>query len=115
MDGHPKILENWLYWIVINAVSVWLFTDRGLSLTSGYSRFISFCLWLDTCRATHPGHPLAPISEALNAWQIWDQNWHARGARPDLGEVLGIGSANTVFSSTAHLTLSFEFVTTPHH
>lgn len=29
-----KILENWLYWIVINAVSVWLFTDRGLSLTS---------------------------------------------------------------------------------
>ncbi len=30
-----KILENWLYWIVINAVSVWLFSDRGLSLTSG--------------------------------------------------------------------------------
>ena len=48
--------------------------------------------------ATHPGHPLAPISEALNAWQVWDQNWHARGARPDLGAVLGIGSANTVFS-----------------
>ena len=48
--------------------------------------------------ATHPGHPLAPISEALNAWQVWDQNWRARDARPDLGEVLGIGSANTVFS-----------------
>ena len=48
--------------------------------------------------ATHPGHPLAPISEALNAWQVWDQNWRARNARPDLGEVLGIGSANTVFS-----------------
>ena len=48
--------------------------------------------------ATHPGHPLAPISEALNAWQIWDQNGHARGARPDLGEILDIGSANTVFS-----------------
>lgn len=30
-----KILENWLYWIVINCVSVWLFMDRGLSLTSG--------------------------------------------------------------------------------
>ena len=30
-----KILENWLYWIVINCVSVWLFTDRGLDLTSG--------------------------------------------------------------------------------
>ena len=48
--------------------------------------------------ATHTDHPLAPIAEALNAWQIWDQNGHARGARPDLGEVLGIGSANTVFS-----------------
>ena len=30
-----KILENWLYWIVINCVSVWLFIDRGLDLTSG--------------------------------------------------------------------------------
>ena len=30
-----KILENWLYWIVINSVSVWLFMDRGLDLTSG--------------------------------------------------------------------------------
>lgn len=30
-----KILENWLYWIVINTVSVWLFMDRGLDLTSG--------------------------------------------------------------------------------
>lgn len=48
--------------------------------------------------ATHPGHPLAPISEALNAWQVWDQNWRARDARPDLGEILGVGSANTVFS-----------------
>ena len=30
-----KILENWLYWMVINCVSVWLFMDRGLDLTSG--------------------------------------------------------------------------------
>lgn len=48
--------------------------------------------------ATHPGHPLGPIAEALNTWQVWDQNWRARDARPNLGEVLGIGSANTVFS-----------------
>ncbi len=48
--------------------------------------------------ATYPSHLLAPISEALNAWQVWDQNWRTRGARPDLGEVLGVGSANTVFS-----------------
>lgn len=48
--------------------------------------------------ATHPSHPLAPISEALKAWPTWDQNWSARKARPDIGEVLGVGSANTVFA-----------------
>ena len=48
--------------------------------------------------ATHPSHPLAPISEALNAWQIWDQEWSMRKERPDIGEVLGVGSANTVFA-----------------
>ena len=29
-----KILENWLYWIVIDAVSIFLYIDRGLYLTS---------------------------------------------------------------------------------
>ena len=29
-----KILENWLYWVVINAVSIYLFFDRGLYLYS---------------------------------------------------------------------------------
>ncbi len=29
-----KILENWLYWIVINTISVWLYLDRGLYPTS---------------------------------------------------------------------------------
>lgn len=27
-----KILENWLYWIVIDAVSIWLYAERGLYL-----------------------------------------------------------------------------------
>ena len=27
-----KVLENWLYWMVINPVSVWLFAERGLYL-----------------------------------------------------------------------------------
>ena len=30
-----KILENWLYWIVIDAVSIWLYLDRGLQSTAG--------------------------------------------------------------------------------
>ena len=27
-----KVLENWLYWIVIDAVSVWIYLERGLLL-----------------------------------------------------------------------------------
>lgn len=29
-----KVLENWLYWIVIDAAAVYLFIDRGLYLTT---------------------------------------------------------------------------------
>jgi nicotinamide mononucleotide transporter len=29
-----KILENWVYWFVIDAVSVGLFVNRGLFLTA---------------------------------------------------------------------------------
>jgi nicotinamide mononucleotide transporter len=29
-----KILENWLYWVVIDAISIVLYLDRGLSLTA---------------------------------------------------------------------------------
>ena len=29
-----KVLENWLYWIVIDAASVYLYVDRGLYLTA---------------------------------------------------------------------------------
>lgn len=30
-----KILENWLYWLVIDSVSIFLYLDRGLLLTAG--------------------------------------------------------------------------------
>jgi len=29
-----KILENWIYWFVIDAISIYLFLSRGLYLTS---------------------------------------------------------------------------------
>ena len=29
-----KVLENWLYWIVINSVSIYLYIDRGLDHTA---------------------------------------------------------------------------------
>lgn len=30
-----KYISNWLFWIVINAVSVWLYYDRGLNIYAG--------------------------------------------------------------------------------
>ena len=30
-----KLLENWLYWLVIDSVSIWLYLDRQLYLTVG--------------------------------------------------------------------------------
>ena len=29
-----KILENWLYWLVIDSISIYLYLDRGLYLTA---------------------------------------------------------------------------------
>jgi len=29
-----KVIENWLYWIVIDSVSIFLYIDRGLYLTA---------------------------------------------------------------------------------
>jgi nicotinamide mononucleotide transporter len=36
-----KVLENWVYWFVIDAVSVWLYFSRGLPLTA-----LLFCAYL---------------------------------------------------------------------
>jgi nicotinamide mononucleotide transporter len=30
-----KIIENWLYWVVIDFVSIFLYLDRGLYQTAG--------------------------------------------------------------------------------
>ena len=48
--------------------------------------------------ATHDGPPVAQITEALNAWPNWRTGAPIENKRPDVGEVLGVGSANTVFS-----------------
>ena len=29
-----KLLENWLYWLVVDGVSLYLYLDRGLHLTA---------------------------------------------------------------------------------
>ncbi len=45
-----KILENWIYWIVINAVSVWLYISREAYIYAGqmaiYSIFACVGLWV---------------------------------------------------------------------
>ena len=48
--------------------------------------------------ATHDGRPLALIREALSAWPHWRTGAPTENERPEVGEVLGAGSANTVFS-----------------
>lgn len=30
-----KVLENWVYWLVIDSASIWLYLERGLLLTAG--------------------------------------------------------------------------------
>lgn len=43
-----KVLENWLYWVVIDLASIWLYLDRGMHLTAllfaGYV-VIALCGW----------------------------------------------------------------------
>ena len=34
MEAH-KVLSSWLFWIVINLFSIWLYLDRGLKIYSG--------------------------------------------------------------------------------
>ena len=45
-----KILENWIYWIVIDAVSVWLYISREAYIYAGqmaiYSLFACLGLWV---------------------------------------------------------------------
>jgi len=44
-----KILENWLYWVVIDGLSIFLYLDRGLHLTAllfvGYTVIAVFGFW----------------------------------------------------------------------
>jgi len=44
-----KVLENWLYWIVIDSLSIFLYLDRGLHLTAllfvGYTVIAVFGFW----------------------------------------------------------------------
>lgn len=57
-----KVLENWLYWLVINAVSIYLLSSRGLMLTAGLMvvfevmAVIGFWRWWQSYKAQRPAY-----------------------------------------------------------
>jgi len=55
-----KVLENWIYWWVINSLAIVLFLDRGLVLTA----------------ALHAAYLLI----ALVGWRQWRQDYRAQAA-----------------------------------
>jgi len=41
-----KVLENWLYWIVIDAASIYLYMDRGLNITAMlFVVYVMLAMW----------------------------------------------------------------------
>ena len=54
-----KVLENWLYWVVIDAVAIYLYIDRGLYLTAVLMALYvvlavgGFFMWLSAYRDTN--------------------------------------------------------------
>src|SRR5690606_25391607 len=55
-----KVLENWLYWIVIDSISLYLYVDRGLYLTALlFAGYLVICVfgwlhWRRLYRAQEP-------------------------------------------------------------
>lgn len=45
-----KVLENWLYWIVIDAIAVGLYLSKGLLMTAGLSLIYVVLAWQGYCR-----------------------------------------------------------------
>jgi len=66
-----KVLENWVYWMVINSVAVFLFIDRGMVLTAGlHAAYLVISVfgwfsWYRDYRAHRPGemHPTISADE----------------------------------------------------
>ncbi|TPD55198.1 MAG: nicotinamide riboside transporter PnuC [Thalassolituus maritimus] len=57
-----KILENWLYWVVINAAAIYLYIDRGLYLTAVLMAFY--------------------VVLAVGGYLLWRRDYQAQQASP---------------------------------
>lgn len=53
-----KVLENWAYWMVINALAVWLLIDRGMFLTAALNVFY--------------------LLVSISGWISWHRDYRAR-------------------------------------
>ena len=66
-----KVLENWIYWFVIDSVSIWLYLSRELYFTAGLFAVylvmivIGYRSW--KASMVPPGIPGAPIAVAAEA------------------------------------------------
>jgi len=60
-----KIIENWLYWVVIDAASIYLYLDRGLYQTAGLFvlyivlAVVGYIVWIKTYREQSTAPPSA--------------------------------------------------------
>ncbi|WP_144206968.1 nicotinamide riboside transporter PnuC [Shewanella donghaensis] len=63
-----KVLENWLYWVVIDFVSIYLYFQKGLMLTSGlfilyvFMALSGYFMWRKKMQQTSSYHDLAVAS-----------------------------------------------------
>ena len=63
-----KVLENWLYWVVIDFVSIYLYFQKGLMLTSGlfilyvFMALSGYFMWRKKMQQTTVPHDLALAS-----------------------------------------------------
>ncbi len=62
-----KVLSGWLYWMVLNALSVWLYTNNqlnGLALLSGVYFFLSIIGYRSWLKTYAKQHSLVPGNNA---------------------------------------------------
>ncbi len=87
-----KILENWLYWLVIDSVSIYLYLDRGLYLTALLVRPLPGHrpVWIPQMVAALPGNIRLKLEQTLAQWRQWDCD-PALPAAPRTCSVTGAG------------------------
>ena len=74
-----KVLENWLYWIVIDGVAIFLYIDRELYLTALLMAVyvvlvvIGWFQWLPLYKAQQSGESQSATLETPAAWQVGEK------------------------------------------